>query len=360
MNLLAWVSLIGASLFFAGMLYVNYPEPHRTGEKAMLSAMGMVFHSLGFFGCLTALAVALHALGRLDWIAKSGQVRIMILIAGVIALALTFFFSAVLRNENWDKVPAWGIQIARLHGMIWIPLLALLAAFLLLVSTEKSTVPLSLAKISATISVGVSLLFCSSLLMAWMRQSAEKQARIIEAHQRSHDEYHQRSMETINAFDESQGLSEILPLAGRYQDEDIREQALKKIKARENWEEELFELLESKGGYRDVFTFLECNRVTNRKRFADSLERTLNQVANEIQREVKDTNNLQDWSFEWYRVESALAAIDFQFSDVGVNFVPAVEKIRSALDDHRPERFEKVQVKVSTAVKNWLKKKGSR
>lgn len=359
MNVVAWISLIGTFLFYAGMVYVNYPEPHKTGEKAILSALGMVFHSLGYFISLTALVIALNSLGRFEWICKSAGIRFVLLFIAVVAISSGFFFAAVLRNERWDKVPSLVLQIARFHGMIWIPLITGLAGLLLLMSVEKANPNQMVGKILASISLGFGLLISCSLLIAWTRESLEKQARIISAARANDAEYYQNSMAKIDSFEDGQSLVEILPFAGRYQDEDIRKRALEKIRARSNWEQELLKILQSETGNRDAYLFLECNRVSDRKRFAEAMDGSLRRMAPAIKQEVQDTNNMQDWSFEWYRIESALEAIDFQFTGTGLDFVPAIEGIRSALDDHRPERFNKVQVKASVAVRKWLKKHSS-
>jgi hypothetical protein len=75
--------------------------------------------------------------------------------------------------------------------------------------------------------------------------------------------------------------------------------------------------------------------------------------------EMEQTNNGQDWSFEWYRPDFARGAIDFQFVDVDIDFVPAIQAMRSALNDERPERFQNVRLKFSTRIQAGLKKHAS-
>ncbi|MBX3421139.1 MAG: hypothetical protein KF752_06240 [Pirellulaceae bacterium] len=360
MYVLASLSLLGACLFYVGMLLLNYPEPNTAGDRVMFYGFASVVMSVGFFACLTVLAIALSSLTRLDWVSKSLSLRTALALTATVAISVSLFCAAMLRTETWETTPVWLGVLARSHAMVWIPLPALIAATLLLVAGQEPNTWTIVARFLAMGSLAMGLVFSTGLLTSWLEHSVAAQQQLLEEAQQKFEESQQEDLKRIQEFSASDSIQVLLPLAATWQDKAIRSQAIEKLKSRVDWEEELYRLLDQDHAYRDIYLFLDGNHVTDRRRFAESLERSLHKVAEEISREVQTTNNLQSWSFEWCRIDNALRAIDFQFANLGVDFVPAIQKIQAALNDHRPERFRNVKLEISTKVQIWLKKNRSR
>lgn len=364
MFVFACLSLLGACLCYGGMLYLNYPEPNTAGDRGMLFGLGLVVFAVGFFVCLTSLAIALSSLSRLDWVSKSSTLRLGLLLAATTAISVSLFFTAVLRAETWESTPAWLSMMARSHAMVWIPLPALISAFVILAGGSKSDSVLAFPQYLAIGSATIGIVFSLGLLVSWLQNSSVSQLQAIEEAQQKLDDSQQEDLERIEAFSADDSIQVLFPLAAAWKDEPVRSKALKKLESRQNWEDELFRLLDQKHVYRDIYLFLDGNRITDRttdrKRFAEALERSLHRVADEISREVQKTNNLQSWSFEWCRIDSAIRAIDFQFADVGVDFVPAIRQILSALNENRPADFQNVKLDISNEIEKWLRKHGGR
>jgi len=351
MSVLVHVSFVGAFIFYLAMVFLNDSHPPTGGEKAILHALGMVAFSTGFFACIAVLTFSLHSIGRLNWIANDSGMRAIVLVLVVISLAVTFFFSAALKWEEWHDVPVWVTWLSKNNGMIWIPLLALVPVFLLMLSREQPT-PSLLLRTPLIVMCGICVLFTSGLAISWLRVAAEKQRMQLEAVQQRNDEQHEDHLRTIDELSLEDDVRTLLPFTGPFQDEDVREAALKKLKARSHWEDEVLAVLNGERGYSDAYYFIDGNLVADRKRFAEALERSIGRMAVDIRTEVQQTDNMQEWTFEWYRPERALAAIDFQFSDVGVDFVSAVGKLLSALNDDRPERFKNIKVKAAGDIEH--------
>ena len=79
-------------------------------------------------------------------------------------------------------------------------------------------------------------------------------------------------------------------------------------------------------------------------------------MASQIKKQILEANNLQHWHFETYGIERLLRAIDEQFLNRGVDFRPAVVKLREALSTKPPERFKNVRFTITPVVDKWLKK----
>ncbi|HEX8531220.1 MAG TPA: hypothetical protein VF646_14410 [Cytophagales bacterium] len=146
-----------------------------------------------------------------------------------------------------------------------------------------------------------------------------------------------------------------------YQPEDVWQAALAKIKAQPDWEDELLNLLQSEEVYRypshfkEVYTFLETNRVDHPVRFLAPLRQNIERVARYIQEDINTSNSLPKWSYDMYGIPALLGALDNQFAGHGMDFVPAVEKLLQALQTPPPERFKGVRFNVTRYVARWLK-----
>jgi hypothetical protein len=119
---------------------------------------------------------------------------------------------------------------------------------------------------------------------------------------------------------------------------------------------ELLALLKDQYSYRDVYYFLEGNKVTHTKEFATALNESIPWLAETIKADITDSNNLQNWSFDMYQIENLLRAIDGQFLDKGVDFVPNITKLKDALNTTPPERFKGVRFNITGVVEAWLRK----
>jgi hypothetical protein len=80
-------------------------------------------------------------------------------------------------------------------------------------------------------------------------------------------------------------------------------------------------------------------------------------IAAKIPEEIKESNNLQHWTFEGYHIERLLRGIDAQFSNKGMDFRPAILKLQQAFATERPSSFDKnLMFDAQKEVNEWLKK----
>lgn len=168
-----------------------------------------------------------------------------------------------------------------------------------------------------------------------------------------HNYYHDQ----INAFKSDGNILNIIALTGRFHDEDVRTAALAKIKSKPGWEDELLEILDSPDYFYHAYTFLDGNDVDHPERFAEPLKKSIFVLAEEIHDLIENSNNLQGWHFDHFGIDRLFRAIDEQFADSGVNYVPAVLALQKALNTRPPERFKNVKFAIKPLVDRWLERK---
>jgi hypothetical protein len=358
MTILGYGALIGASLFYIGMSLFNASKPNLAGDNAMGYGLGLFFFGIGFAVCILTLAATLYLRGDFDWVSAHGGLRALFVFGGALALSATFLFCAMSKWGAEPSIPLFVAWIGRNNGAVWIPLLALIPAFLLLNGELRASVPPAAYQVPLTIAFGISAIIALGLVKNWFVEENRQQIARIEGMQQDAKKQHNRYHQEIKAFKTSDNILTIIAFTGRFHDEDVRTAALAKIKSKPDWEDELLAILESPDYFSEAYTFLDGNAVDHPERFAEPLRQSIFRLADEIHNRIKDSNNLQDWHFDHFGIERLFRAIDEQFADSGVDYVPAVQALQKALNTRPPERFKNVRFTVTPTVDGWLKRKG--
>jgi len=355
MTYLGYGALTCATLFYLGILALNYPRPNLAGENAMGYGLGIVFTGLGFTLGILVLMAALNARGDFNGVSPDGTWRWTISIFGTLAIAASTFFCAVLKWETMPGMPHFVNWLAQKDAAVWIPPLALFPALVLLNATLRQALPAPAWQVPLGLVLVVSTAISLGLLVGWMAEEGRQQKARIEALEDDQHRQHDRHLADIEALQPTDGIVGILSLTGRFHDEDVKSAALSKIKSRPGWEDELLGVLESASYFHHAYTFLDGNRVDHPERFAEPLRQSILRMADEIAASIKDSNNLQDWHFEHYGIERLLRAIDEQFGTTGTDYVTAVQALQQALNTRPPERFKNVRFNITPKVDAWLK-----
>jgi hypothetical protein len=144
----------------------------------------------------------------------------------------------------------------------------------------------------------------------------------------------------------------ILVFTDSNHDADVRERALAKIKSHPDWQGEIIRILQEDYAP-EAFTFLASNDVDDKKRFLEPVRQGVLVQARLIRQSIRRCRgdyDLRTDSFRW-EVERMLRTLD-KFKGLGVDYKPAVQEVRSALDE--PTDFEKPQILAKQQLEKWL------
>ncbi|QHV93980.1 hypothetical protein [Spirosoma endbachense] len=344
--------------FYIGLSMLTASKPSLSGDNAMGYGLALFFLGIGFSICSLILTIIINSTGGFDWVLGGGGKRTILVLLAWLFMALTTFFCALFKWEwhNDTVYPQFLHWISVRHGQIFIPLFWLVVCFFSLNSGWQSAVSPTVFKISFWVGWGIGALFSGGLLLGYLRDSA-KLARIEMASRiEQEDRWHKEGLTFIASQKPEDPIFSLLNYSTRYQPEDTRNAALAKIKAHPAWEAELLALLSDKRSYREVYYFLDSNRVDHPELFVKPLNQSILWLSASIKADIKDSNNLQHWSFDSYGIERLLTAIDDQFQNQGVDFYPNVLGLKQALDTTPPERFKDVRFTVTGVVNDWLRK----
>jgi hypothetical protein len=342
---------------YIGLAVLTATQPNLSGENAMGYGLGLAFWGLAFTVTSLVLTIMLLVKGNFQWVASDGAARVGMVLLCWFFVMLTTFFCAVFKWEwhNQDNTyPEFLHWLAIGHGQIWIPLFWFITAFLSLNQGIKTEIPFQ--KISFYSGMLVGGIYTFGLVVGYLRDSANSYA--IESANRvqQEDRWHKEILESIEAHQPTDPIVGLLTQTAQVRPADTREAALRKVKMHPNWESEILDLLSNKNAYREVYYFLDGNAVTKPDQFARPLNESILWLAATIKSEIKDSNNLQSWSFDMYQIEHLLRAIDQQFLNQGVDFVPNILRLQQALNTTPPERFKGVRFNITGVVDAWLKK----
>jgi hypothetical protein len=356
--MLGFIFFFITALFYVGLAIIMPSKPITGGDNSMGYGLALVFLSLGFAISSLILTIIIRSKGGFDWVYSEAGIRTGLVLLAWLGVALTIFFCALFKQE-WhedDLYPKFLHWIAMGYGQLWIPLPWLIACFLSLSPDWLSILSLQAFKIPFWVGLGISTLYSGGLLVGYVRESVQQaQARV--ARQISDEKrWHQNRLDEVTAHKPGDPIITLLGYSGRYQDDDVRQAALVKIKAHPNWEAELLNLLTHKRGDREVYSFLDGNLVDHPKEFAEPLKQSIVRLSASIKAEIKDSNNLQSWSFEMYGIDQLLRGIDDQFPGQGNDFYTDVVSLQKALNTPPPERFNGIHFATTDVVDKWLAK----
>jgi len=348
-----------AVLCYVGLAFFTASQPSLSGDNAMGYGLGLAFFGLALTVSGLALTIMLLWKGNFNWVAGDGGMRTAVVVLTWFFITLTTFFCAVFKwewHQDNNLYPQFLHWLAVGHGQIWIPLFWFAACFLSLSKETQISGSSGMIKISFYAGMLISGIYSIGLVVGYLRESAQAYEAEMASKQQEQDQWQQQTMASIVAHKPTDPIIGLLVQTMQSQPATTRTAALAKVKSHPNWEIEIIALLKDKYTYRQVYYFLDGNAVTQPKEFAEPLNKSILWLAETIEGDIVDSNNLQNWSFDMYQIENLLRAIDAQFLDQGVDFVPNIVKLKQALETTPPERFKEVRFNVTGAVEAWLRK----
>ncbi|WP_128544817.1 hypothetical protein [Larkinella soli] len=353
-----YILLAITALFCLGLSLLTASKPTLVGDSAMGYGLGLAFLGLGFAVGSLALTITILSKGGFHWVAGNPGLRTGTVLAAWLCIAATTFFCAVFKWE-WHSsddhtYPQFLRWLALAQGQTWIPLLWLAACLVSLSPAWQSSVSPAAYKGSFFAGLIVGAVFSAGLVVGYFRDSGRQFQAQVAGRQEQEDRWQQQTLAFIDSQKPQDPIVFLLVHTTRHQADTVRQAALAKMKTHADYEGEILKVLQNPNYYREVYYFLDGNRVTDTRAFAAALNESIGWMARTITADIRDSNNLQHWSFDSYGIDRMLRAIDEQFQNQGVDFYPTVLRLRKALDTTPPERFKDVKFDITRVVDDWL------
>ena len=360
MQLLAYIVFVITALFFMGLAILTVSEPSRGVDSSMGYGWGAIILSLGFTLSSLILLLIVRSTGGLDWVAHEAGTRTALLIVFWLAMSITTFLGAILKLESFKEhtSPPFLQALAVGQPQLWVPFLWLMVCLLSLNPGWLSTLSLGWFNIPFWLGFSISTLFTAGLVVIYIHDSIQQTTAQVATRIDDEMRWHQQRLEQVAAHKPDDSIFGLLGFTNQYQDDDVRQAALAKIKSHPDWETQLLDLLANPSSSYYVYSFLGSNPVGHPDAFIEPLNRSIALLSDDIKADINGREtNLQNWTFDAYNIEHLLRALDTQFGGQLVTFYPNVLKVQQALNTPGPypEGDKRVRFDVTDVVDGWLK-----
>jgi len=352
-NLLGNIFLLLAafvfSLLFTSFFHSKISTSNDQGASGYVMILAFFIH-LVFLGLVFAASVSISHQGGFDWISQRPFTRNLFLAIGLLSMVVVSAI-CLASEQTGSNVPAF---LERVMGSApFIILNVILASgFILNNSVLRDNVPVPVYKwpliiisglcFIAIVAFSISAMLSKPLTMAESTKSYENAPSVIN--------------DRLKQIDQADVMSEqawILELTSALHPQQVRETAAAKFKTHPDWQNELVRLLESDNALY-AFSFLASNDVEDPSLFPEAVKVGASNTAVFIRHDIQ-AHRPSDFEPTMYalEVESVLNTLS-KFEDKGVDFLPAVKEIRSALDE--PVAGKVFNFNCSKLLDSWIEK----
>ncbi|MBK8557993.1 MAG: hypothetical protein IPL65_20615 [Lewinellaceae bacterium] len=326
------------------------------GDYGMGYGLMLFFYAVGFTVFSGLLVLNLGYNDKFAWIDLSS--RNWIIFLAWLAFAIAVFCMEIFRSE-WHpgEFPNFLGWLARSSvAVLWLPVLVLVPCFWLINAENGNIAQPLFVQLPLKAGIALSLLISLSAVYGLIRASAQQTVSIQQYNQQRNSDFKQQQLAFIASQTDTNSIVNILSSSGRFNDPELRNASIEKIKSHPNWEGDLIYVLNETEFQAEAYHFIDGNQVDHPELFIQPIKISLQHTADQIRNSIIGSNNLQDWHMEHMAIDRILRAIDEQFAAVpGADFLPEVRAIRDALNTPRPERFKEVKFTTSAGVEKWLK-----
>ena len=349
-SLFANICLSVVSLVFVLMITELHLKPApRGGDYAMGHALAAFFLYKAFFVLIALAALAIGWRGGFQWVGVSSGSRFGVVLLGVLAVTFATGFSSA--------GPGPGSKLLNPVAMVLafvVPLAVISAGFLLANDKLSGGVPSPAARLLAHLAFwpsAVLLVAFVSVVMLWPR--LQRTNAMLTRDRGQLDDFEQGILVNIDSCDIGKDLVFMLVHTDANRKPIIRERALAKIKTHPDWQAELVRRLDS-GWAEEVFTFLASNEVDDKTLFPEAVRKGILNQADGIRKAMSNSRDFYPDHYTW-EVRRLLRAVE-KFEGMGVDYLPAMRKLRSAFDRSGPDD-EKRPYKCIPLLDKWIKKR---
>ncbi len=341
-NLLLAIAALVFFLLAKSILFTKMPG----GDAGVGYAWALIIGVLAFSICMAAVTAIIGSQGGFSWVGSPGGSRTMLVLAGFVLIMVgNGFFMA---GEGFGGLPYFSRKIVAAIPAVLPPLLIISAAILL--NAARTSVPVFTYKLPIYFGLGCGIMAVGFI----MAQKARNSAAILQDRSNFKRRNYQNHLDNIDSTDVMKDMVFLLVYTDANHEKEVRGKALGKLKSRPDWQEELVRRLQNDWAP-EVFTFLASNDVDDKAMFAEPVRQGVLIQAKLIReniRQCRDAYALYAGKFTW-EVERVLRTVE-KFEGMGVDYRPAVQEMRNALDERT--HFEKPKLAAKGILDKWLKK----
>ena len=341
-NFLLTIATLVFLLLAKDILFTKMPG----GDAGVGYAWTLIIGVLVFSVCMAGVAAIIGAKGGFSWIGSPGGSRTMLVLGGFVLIMVgNGFFMA---GEGFGGSPHFIRKIFAVIPAV-LPILLTISAAILL-NADRTSMPAFTYKMPIYFGLVCGIMAVGIIMM----EKAKNSAAILQDRSDFEQRNYQNHLDNIDSTDVMKEIVFLLVYTDANQDKEVREKALAKMKSRPDWQEELVRRIQTDWAP-EVFTFLASNEVDDKAMFAEPVRQGVLIQAKLIRgdiRKCRDSYDLYEGRFSW-EVERVLRAVD-KFEGMGVDYRPAVQEMRNALDERTS--FEKPKLTAKGILDKWLKK----
>ena len=342
MNILGNILLFLALLAAGDLFKMTFLQKMPGGDYGVGYARVVLFLIAFFWGCmaLTALIIGYH--GGFSWLAlgRFGSNGMLALCFLVMFLGVTLGMEASFRNFRF---------LAPINAVAT-PLVLMLSFAVLLNEGLKTLISPNIVKWGLTGIFAINTLVLATMLLG---KFASRVGAFLPRSDDNLSSFELGIMARIDSCNPSEGITSLFLYAGDNQPRPIREKARLKIKSKPDWQDDLYHALE--GDEVDAaMRFLYAIEVDDKTRFAKGVYQgvlTQARLVRERYRNCSHPSHVYDGMFA-FEVQRCIQIVN-KFSDAGVDFKPAMQELRAALDE--PNAYGHDQ-SCKNRMDKWLRK----
>ncbi len=328
------------------------------GDRAMAQGWYLILLGLIFVLVTSLLFLAMARRGSFHWMSDNASLRTLYIFLFWLTYVLTVFFGFMFAVE-WHSDSAYPhflnwLSLAYIFS--WIPALVLISFFTLIQSSIVYEISNLFTRYSLYFSIGICALYSGGLLFGFIADKVQSQQIRMKNDAEEEDRFQLQALETIKNYSSSQNITELLSYSFVGRPLIIREAALKKIKERPNWEEEILEVLKDRNNYMESYYFLSGNKVDHPELFKADLNKSIISLTVDVGEYLKESNNIQYWTLDHFQIGRMLEAIDYQFSSDKSVFLPNILKLKESIVKNTPNESKKIKFTALIDIDLWLKK----
>ncbi|MBA4341142.1 MAG: hypothetical protein C0423_03195 [Methylibium sp.] len=306
-------------------------------------------------GLLLAYGCGLGNAG-FDWVLGergTPTTRWLLVLAALLAAAVVATLSAAVRTETPGSTP-WALWPVRDWAhWVWLPAL-LAGAALGLYPTLRQGLPWWAWQAPLGALAGLSLLLCAGLLVQLVQAQQETQAQQLQDELNYVDRRNTMMLEKVQQADPERDLLSLLPHTSPYEQAEIREPALAKLRQLPDLDAALIQVLQ--GAYPgEAFAYLQTHEVKNPAALAEAIRHGIEAYATQLKDGISRTHTLRADDYQ-PAVQRILATVD-RYAAQGVDYRPALRQLRDSFDAPRTDYVQPTPAMAGQRdIDNWLNK----
>lgn len=343
-NLALLLALIG---YFSLATMAGKPTPG--GDAGVGHAFALLFAYAAVAAGITIATALVFWKGGLGWISEKQSLRNALVVLGWTSVIVFSFFAAM----NGDGGAPWIMRFLGKYVAVWALPPLLVVAFVLVNPWLQSVIPNVIWQWALKGTVVFCAVSCLAMMGEWLINIPVQAAQRAEAVTNEEAQRKQQFLKEIENTDAQTSLVTILVFTNKYQDTEVRKAALTKIKSNPQWQQYLVSRLETPWAG-EVFAFLADNDVPDKSLFFRPIETGILEMAKLFEDGMRRTHTFYDGQF-YSETEDVLETIA-KFEGSGINYVPAVRKLRAALDTPLESYQNRANLRCIPVLDKWLKK----